>query len=128
MSTYGTVTLDLDQFNFSCRDASPPGWLRTVADRAVVHGGWSPNIDFVRWIADQVEAQVRPPRIPEPGLWGVVEAIDGGEHQPRIPRMYIRDAVADEDAHWTAIGHGVRIEWDDLIDPTLIRPGIEEPT
>ena len=64
------------------------------------------------------------PRIPEPGLWGVVEACDGGEPEPRMPRTYVRDSLRDEDPHWTAVGHGVRVEWDDLIDPVLVREGV----
>lgn len=68
------------------------------------------------YIADQIEAQTRPPRIPEPGLWGVVRAHNVGH---RIDRDWVRYPEGWRDANdWLA-------EWDDLIDPVLVREGID---
>jgi hypothetical protein len=71
------------------------------------------------WLADQIEQQTKPPRIPEPGLWGVVEA-GVKEHDQRL--------------RWVRLGDNYRPDdrdeydrlWCDLIDPTLVRTGIEE--
>jgi len=65
-------------------------------------------------VADQIEAQTKPPRIPEPGLWGVVEAGPGERGRwIKTPHRWLHDS-------------GMRSsDWDDLIDPTLIRDGIE---
>jgi len=65
-------------------------------------------------IADQIEAQTKPARIPEPGLWGVVEA--GGYR-------WVRYSLAGYD-DWVDL-LGKQNEWDVLIDPTLIREGVE---
>lgn len=70
-------------------------------------GGW----DFS---ADQIEAQTKPPRIPEPGLWGVVDTqatTSQGQNWVRRP------------AGWHCPAHGF-VRWDDLIDPVLIRDGV----
>jgi hypothetical protein len=72
-----------------------------------------------RKVADQIEQQTKPPRIPEPGLWGVVEA-GVKEHDVRL--------------RWVRLGDNYRPDdrdeydrlWCDLIDPTLVRPGIED--
>jgi hypothetical protein len=72
-----------------------------------------------RKVADQIEQQTKPPRIPEPGLWGVVEA-GVREHDQRL--------------RWVRLGDNYRPDdrdeydrlWCDLIDPTLVRPGIED--
>jgi len=75
--------------------------------------------------ADQIEAQTKPPRIPEPGLWGVVEA--GSTELPDKPRrMYIHTG-ADIKWSWIATDSDEtnRWTWDNLADPTLIRDGIE---
>jgi len=92
-------------------DAPPDHFPRLV--RFLRGGGW----DFT---ADQIEAQTKPARIPEPGLWGVVEASynDGA-------RCYW---TLSPDGLW----HSVRppftgatfVDWDHLIDPTLIREGL----
>jgi hypothetical protein len=74
--------------------------------------------DFL-WLADQIEQQTKPPRIPEPGLWGVVEA-SVKEHDQRL--------------RWVRLGDNYRPDdrdeydrlWCDLIDPILVRPGIED--
>jgi hypothetical protein len=74
-------------------------------------------------LADQIEAQTKPPRIPEPGLWGVVEAHTAYDstrrHFGRVPDDYNDDKqwIDSFDKHWR--------KWDDLIDPVLVRDGIE---
>jgi hypothetical protein len=60
--------------------------------------------------ADQIEAQTKPSRIPEPGLWGVVNA-RGGEY-------------VNVGAGWLAVSSGVVHTWDYLIDPVLVREGL----
>jgi hypothetical protein len=76
-----------------------------------------------RGAARQIEQQTKPPRIPEPGLWGVVEA------HPRTkgtrPVRFVRDSMS-ADEPWVAIADGSGWDWDDLIDPVLVRPGIED--
>jgi hypothetical protein len=71
-------------------------------------------------IADQIEAQTRPPRIPEPGLWGVVEASVGGWTDG--PSRFVNFGGS-----WIAKSpFGTKhASWSDLIDPTLIREGVE---
>ena len=70
--------------------------------------------------AEQIEAQCKPARIPEPGLWGVVSALIA------VDRPIVGDL--NEWVHridgWHCPIHGHR-PWDDLIDPTLIREGVE---
>jgi hypothetical protein len=101
---------------------SYPTWLRRSASHdaaAQASGNYRP--EFLRWLADQIEAQTRPPRIPEPrGQWAVVEAT--GVHGTRFQAV-----------RWTALGDrawldasGTWFEWSDLIDPVLIRDGIED--
>lgn len=69
-----------------------------------------------RNLADQIEAQHAPPRIPEPGLWGVVEAnlAHSGERFPFIHYEHGWGARASHICHWS-----------ELKDPVLIRDGIE---
>lgn len=76
-------------------------------------------------LAQQIEAQTKPPRIPEPGLWGVVEAGHkhlGPERRSEFVRVYTEGVVQwvdrSSEADWCL--------WNDLIDPTLIRDGIED--
>jgi hypothetical protein len=73
------------------------------------------------WLASQIEAQTEPARIPEPGLWGVVEAsskwFDGRREYVRIrPTLGTKGEWHGE--------HGAA-EWSVLIDPILIREGVE---
>lgn len=72
-------------------------------------GGWGIT-------ADQIEAQTKPARIPEPGLWGVVEA-SSMDYSSR--RTYLHSL----DGKWGSVKGFNR--WDRLLDPTLIRDGIE---
>ena len=56
-----------------------------------------------------------PERIPEPGIWGVVEARS---------EAYLRtEWVRRPDDLWHTTGERRR-EWDELIDPVLVRPGV----
>lgn len=98
-----------------------PNLLREFA-RTDHYGGLAPRrVGATNWLADQIEAQTKPPRIPEPGPWGVVEAaVDG----TKVRRRFVRhDTSSDygpwhsKDARWA--------RWDDLIDPVLIREGVE---
>jgi hypothetical protein len=72
-----------------------------------------------RAVADQIEAQTKPPRIPEPGLWAVVEA-HTKENPDRLKwvclgKDHFRPNDSDEYDR----------PWDNLIDPVLIREGVE---
>jgi hypothetical protein len=71
-------------------------------------------------LADQIEAQSKPARIPEPGLWGVVEASYAG--WSRCPFVH------GDDGLWrvqTRRLESATVAWDHLADPTLIREGVE---
>jgi hypothetical protein len=70
-------------------------------------------------IAEQIEEQTKPPRIPEPGLFGVVEASSGID-TPRTKFMRSSETV------WRRVSTGAAYRWADLVDPTLVRPGIED--
>lgn len=92
-----------------------PRWLRSLAD-SNRHGKDVLGSVAARLLADQIEAQTKPPRIPEPGNYGVVEAgIAGGEGRYR----YVRDG-----SHWYTL-RGAQRWWHELIDPVLVREGIE---
>jgi hypothetical protein len=65
-------------------------------------------------LADQIEAQTKPARIPEPGLWGVVKAGYAAG---------VSEWVKREDG-WQSRSGTVR-PWIDLKDPVLIRKGVE---
>jgi hypothetical protein len=72
-------------------------------------------------IADQIEEQTKPPRIPEPGLWGVVSAHINGKQGPQATYKW-----AHAPWGWEAIGSTQATrKWEDLIDPVLIREGVE---
>jgi hypothetical protein len=116
-----TISLKGAPFGFPPDDALRllPEWLRIAADksdrrdettglvrRPAGHG------ELLRWLADRVEGKPLP-RIPEPGLWGVVKAHNG------IARKWVHYGTGWRDAF------GNHAEWDDLIDPVLIREGVE---
>ena len=79
------------------------------------NGGWDLT-------ADQIEAQTKPARIPEPGLWGVVEAYEFPDR--RGARRTFIHTCSEPDWPWGADGDTNHWKWDDLIDPTLIREGV----
>lgn len=58
---------------------------------------------------------VRKPRIPEPGLWGVVEA----GCQDCTPRKWVRT-----EEHWYAADGDLARYWNALVDPVLVRDGV----
>lgn len=68
-------------------------------------------------LADQIEAQTKPKRIPEPGLWGVVEAAANGGAE--------RGQFVHTPKFWYCAEFDHARGWDALIDPTLIREGVE---
>ena len=73
-------------------------------------------------VADQLEAQTKPARIPEPQHVGAkVAAADGGvAHTPSTgPWMRFSTILI---SNWIDAG-GRKRKWDDLIDPILIREG-----
>ena len=84
------------------------------------------NGDYVSDILNQIERQIQPARIPEPGLWGVVEA-STTEHKRCV---FIRDTGGDG-ASWITPYFFPRdstrraVGWSDLIDPVLVREGVE---
>lgn len=86
-----------------------------TATRHVLRSSDTPVKDSLigQWIADQIEAQTKPPRIPEPGLWGVVEATA----KSGVRKEWVRTA------HGWSSGYFVH-PWGTLIDPVLIRPGL----
>ena len=110
------VMLDLDEGDARML----PLLLRRLGDREQSEsdspGRLLVTTDALRKVADQIEAQTKPPRIPEPGLWGVVEAT--GATMPR------RRWIHHEEDRWVC-DTGVWRYWDDLVDPVLIRDGIE---
>ena len=70
-------------------------------------------------LAGALRNLTKPPRIPEPGLWGVVEASFNG-YRAKFVRMVTGPSAqqwADDESRWA--------DWSDLIDPTLVRDGIE---
>ena len=71
---------------------------------------------LLRTIADRIEAQTKPPRIPEPGLWGVVEASCPCDEERVQFVQWSGGSWRDRgvDAHY----------WGELINPTLIRDGV----
>jgi hypothetical protein len=90
--------------------AEPEGAPSNHYPRLVAYlrrGGW----DFT---ADQIEAQTKPVRIPEPGLWGVVEA----SWDVTVRTVWVHDRFG-----W-ASHSGQTVPWVDLIDPTLVREGV----
>ena len=94
------VVLDLDGI-------APEAIAKALRDKdAGTNGtGWAR-------VAEQIEAQAKPPRIPEPGLWGVVT--DNGDDV----------WVCTEPGRWTRIADGVEWPWVDITDPVLIRDGV----
>jgi hypothetical protein len=109
------IVLDFD--SDVCADVV--GDLRRVSTFLAAHGL---GTAFIADIADQIEAQTKPARIPEPGLWGVVEAAasssmdNGGTGGERV--RWVRYPEG-----WCGVVYCER-PWDDLIDPAEIREGL----
>jgi len=81
--------------------------------RALRYAGDAFDVSMCR-IADQVKAQLPKPRIPEPGMWGVVKA----EHRGAT-YLFVNWGRA-----WFCSDDIDPYDWDDLVDPVLIREGI----
>jgi hypothetical protein len=104
------VVLDLDSL-----DTTAPGEGETAAQYVVrTLRGPAHGLATRRAIADQIEAQTKPPRIPEPGLWGVVEAARYAS---------TRRWVHHEEERWIS-DTGAILRWEDLRDPVLVREGV----
>ena len=69
-------------------------------------------------VADQIEAQTKPPRIPEPGKYGVVKA-----RTASLNRL-VQDWVS-EGKLWRGLDTGTAVDWADLLDPVLVREGVD---
>ena len=112
------VVLDLDTITTPEENCGIPASTEVVKclNRAGESaGGWRGTVAMR--IADQIEAQVKPPRIPEPGLWGVVrEGVDGD--------TYVRESFGTV-RQWSRLGgQGLFVTWDEINNPTLIREGV----
>ena len=79
--------------------------------------GCSDGCSVIRSLAEQIESKTKPPRIPEPGLWGVVrEGVDGD--------TYVRESFGTV-RQWSRLGgQGLFVTWDEINNPTLIREGV----
>jgi len=67
-------------------------------------------------VADQIEAQTKPARIPEPMRWG---------SKVRTARAtYVLLDIATLGRRWLDEHDGQLYKWDALADPTLIREGV----
>lgn len=78
--------------------------------------GWTSEL--LTRVAAMIEAQCKPPLLPEPGQWGVVSAraVDSLNWQ-----SWLRHPLTG----WHPISGGVATRWTDLGDPILIRDGLE---
>ena len=77
--------------------------------------------DGYPYLADQIEAQCKLARIEEPGLWGVIEASLTGTTDPRGIDEWVHRVHG-----WHCPAHGF-VQWALLIDPVLVREGVESP-
>lgn len=95
-------------------------WVDVLPGEA---SGIETTVGAARYLSQQIEAQAKPPRIPEPGLWGVVESTvtyEGTTYSTslvRHPGPGTANCWLDRSGSW--------FSWDDLIDPVLIREGVE---
>ena len=110
-------------------DWVPNDAITDINPLVVIHNGdWPSLIRLLREsgfdsLPDQIEAQTKPPRIPEPGLWGVVEA--GHEHLGTGRSEFVRVNL-EGDFQWVdRTSEADWSTWDRLEDPTLVRDGIE---
>jgi hypothetical protein len=70
-------------------------------------------------LADQIEAQTKAPRIPEPGLWGVVRD-DLGYEWVRV------GADHSSQWEWLRTDEGNRADFQTIRYPVLVRDGMED--
>ena len=100
-----------------------PSWIRAAANKiddplkVVVPSSIAKDL---RYIADQIEAQTKPPRIPEPG-WGAIVEAGVVQHDERL--RWQRSG----DSFWYCenVEENAR-NWGELVDPVLVRDGIED--
>ena len=94
--------------------------MRSVIEastKAYTAAGFGDTANVLELI-NQIEAQLpKPPRIEEPGQWGVVLADDILDH-------WIHDRVSG-DRQWVCLNTRRRAEWANLINPVQIHDGIE---
>ena len=86
--------------------------------------GTETTVRAARYIADQIEAQIKPPRIPEPG-WS--EKVLAHTLDDPTPREYVRFTISRNQfstRQWYGHGGSQAQRWDDLIDPVLVREGV----
>jgi hypothetical protein len=94
-----------------------------ISDAMLIKHLRAPRVWDIGVVADQIEAQCKPARIPEPGWDGKVLA-----HTENNPtrREFIRYGVRPIPTHFNwndSLGNGAQ-QWGDLINPTLIREGV----
>ena len=95
-------------------------FMREAAKRIDGHYQMGSNLTatvvaLLHRVADEMD-RVNPPRIPEPSLYGVVSS---------------EDDAGLTTYFWHSHGgwhgeNGSLFEWEDLVDPVLVRPGIED--
>jgi hypothetical protein len=110
------VVLDLDEFPIL---RNPSGMEHWSADVRIERPGMAA---FFTKLGETIKAQTKPPRIPEPGLWGVVEAHTVGN----ADRRQFGRIPESDDQHWIESDAMGWFLWDDLVDPALVRDGIED--
>lgn len=114
------VLLDLDDYS----GEQAVNYLRNLARESRDFAGNSGRVGkLALLIADQIEAQTNPKRIPEPGLWGVVVADWDSRSDRGIPRAEWIHVMGGQ---WQSAISAVRAPWVDLIDPVLVRKGVDD--
>jgi hypothetical protein len=74
----------------------------------------------LRALHSQIEAQTKPTRIPEPGLWGIVKATLKNDRHGDAAHEFVNVG-----AEWLSTWGGKVGQWAELIDPVLVREGVE---
>jgi hypothetical protein len=114
----GTVVLDLHD--------APSNGTQPVALtlRDVSYLGGPQEAKVLRFLADQIEEQTKPARIPEPG-WGkkVIAHTERDKTRRQYVRFYEGDGIGAI-LHWYGRGQRGAVKWDDLIDPEPTPEGI----
>lgn len=108
---------------YSTRDGVSTSWRCYGCAAEGQAMGWWTFGDEAQGTDDpyRVDAQTKPPRIPEPGPWGVVEAA----WEPSGERFTFVRTARQGDADWQVTEDGSLAFWSDLIDPVLVREGVE---
>ena len=114
----GRIFLDLDDFyDLTTKDTSIVQALRQAA---YVVRDQPTEWAILTQLGRAIEAQIKPARIPEPTLWGVVEATRLGWHRGQWVHCDgdVWRSLRDDGHEWVA--------WTSLVDPTLIREGVTQ--